>query len=65
MKQKIASVISAVILCLVSFSFTSCITKDSSVYGEKEVLNYVDEICKEPYELLETELVAEDPDDVE
>ena len=48
MKQKIASVISAVILCLVSFSFTSCITKDSSVYGEKEVLNYVDEICKEP-----------------
>ena len=65
MKQKIASVISAVILCLVSFSFTSCITKDSSVYGEKEVLNYVDEICKVPYELLETELVAEDPDDVE
>lgn len=53
------------LLCLACLGLTACTTKDSEVYGEKEVLKYVDEICEEPYELIEKELTEESPDNME
>ena len=43
------------------FCFTGCVGKDGEIYGQREVLEYVDSVCAEPYHLVERELVEEDP----
>ena len=55
---------SFVTLLLIS-GLSGCLTKDSSIYGQERVLEYVDSICPEPYELTETELIEENPDNME
>lgn len=57
--------ISGVIFCLCLSLLVSCATKDSEVYGKEKVLEYVDGLCPEPYELLDKELIAEKPDNME
>ena len=47
------------------FCFTGCVGKDGEIYGQREVLEYVDSVCAEPYHLVERELVEEDPDNME
>ncbi len=48
-----------------SFGLTGCLDKDSEIYGQQEVLEYVDTICEEPYHLVGSELVEESPDNME
>lgn len=48
------------LLCL-----PGCMGKDGEIYGQEEVLEYVDSICSEPYELVGKELIQEEPDNME
>ena len=57
--------VSVILVCLLVLELTACTTKNSKAYGKKQVLEYVDEICKEPYELIEKELIEESPDNME
>lgn len=51
-------------LVLAAALLGGCTGADGKIYGKGEVLDYVDSVCPEPYELVGTELVAEDPDDM-
>lgn len=61
MKKKIAGVLLIVILLVL----TGCVTADGKVYGTREVLRYVNDICREEYELLGRELIEKKPDNME
>ncbi len=47
------------------FLLTGCVGKDGEIYDEQTVLDYVASICKEPYELVGKELIAQEPDHME
>lgn len=51
-------------LALAAALLCGCTGADGKIYGKREVLDYVDSVCTEPYELVGTELVAEEPDDM-
>lgn len=57
------------VLCLlliaIIFLITGCVSKDAKVHGQRKVLEYVDSVCTEEYELLGRELIAESPDNME
>ena len=42
-----------------------CTGKDGRIYGQKKVIEYVDSICQEPYELVEKKWVERHPDNME
>ena len=44
---------------------TGCVGADGEIPDRGQVLDYVDEICAEPYREVSSELVAEMPDDME
>lgn len=50
---------------VIAVSVCGCVGADAEVFGEEKVLEYVDSICSEPYELLGSELIAQTPDNVE
>ena len=60
--KRIASLLLAVLL---AGSAVGCVGADGEIYGEKEVLEYVDTLCQEPYELLDSELIQQTPDNME
>ena len=60
--KRVASLLLAVLL---AGSAVGCVGADGEIYGEKEVLEYVDTLCKEPYELLDSELIQQTPDNME
>lgn len=51
-------------LVLAAALLAGCTGADGKIYGKREVLDYVDSVCTEPYDLVGTELVAEEPDDM-
>lgn len=51
-------------LALAAALLCGCTGADGEIYGKGKVLDYVDSVCAEPYELVGTELVAEEPDDM-
>lgn len=51
-------------LALAAALLCGCTGADGKIYGQGKVLDYVDSVCTEPYELVGTELVAEEPDDM-
>lgn len=58
MKKRMAALALAVLL-------TGCVGADGEIPDRGQVLDYVDEICAEPYREVSSELVAETPDDME
>lgn len=52
-------------LLLLSTCLTGCLGADAEIYGKKEVLNYVDTVCDEPYRLKGQRLVEQTPDRME
>ncbi len=55
------------LLCLLAtvFVFDGCTTRDSEIYGQGKVLEYVDSVCPEPYHLTGKTLIEESPDNME
>lgn len=51
-------------VCAVLF-LSGCLGQDASVYGKQKVLQYVDSVCPEPYQLEGSALIQEDPDNME
>lgn len=58
-------IMTALILFLTAAMMSGCLTADSSIYGQKEVFDYVNSVCDEPYTLVEKELIKENPDNME
>ena len=56
--KTLALPLAAALLC-------GCMGADGEIYGKAKVLDYVDSLCGEPYELVSSELVAEEPDDMQ
>ena len=59
-KKPVLLILSAAVLF-----FSGCLGRNAEVYGQRHVLDYVDSVCSEPYELLGRELIEEDPDNME
>ena len=52
--------------CLaVVFLFCACTGADGKIYGQQQVLEYVDDVCGESYQLVGRELISEDPDNMQ
>lgn len=51
-------------LAMAGLLLAGCTGVDGKIYGQREVLAYVDDLCSEPYDLVGTELVAQLPDDM-
>lgn len=51
-------------LLLTAFILAGCSGPDGKIYGKEKVLEYVDTVCSESYTLTDTELVAQQPDDM-
>lgn len=62
MMKRMLCLLLAVFLCV---SLSSCLGADAEIYGRREVLEYVDGICKEPYDEISRELIEETPDNME
>lgn len=62
MKRKSKIITMAFIFVLI---LSGCIGKDGRVYGQRRVLEYVDSVCTEPYDLEGRELIEENPDNME
>ena len=62
MMKRMLCLLLAVFLCV---SLSSCLGTDAEIYGRREVLEYVDGICKEPYDEISRELIEETPDNME
>ena len=60
--KRMLGLLLAVLLCV---SLCSCLGADAEIYGRREVLEYVDEICKEAYDEIGRELIEETPDNME
>lgn len=60
--KRLAAALSAAALAV---SLAGCVGADAEIYGEKEVLEYVDGVCPEPYELVGSELIEQKPDNME
>ena len=55
-----------VLVCLViMICFAGCVGPDGKIKGERAVIRYVNSICEEPYELTGSELIEEEPDNME
>ena len=61
-RKRITALMAAALLAV---SLAGCVGVDGEIYGEKEVLEYVDGVCTEPYELLGSELIQQKPDNRE
>lgn len=51
-------------LLLTVLVLVGCSGPDGEIYGKAKVLAYVSTLCREPYTLVGTELVAQTPDDM-
>lgn len=60
--KRILCLLLTLLLCV---SLCSCLGADAEIYGRREVLEYVNGICKEEYDEIGRELIEETPDNME